>query len=89
MRGTLALCIQRWLSLPPHQQQNCTLSNDASPGRWGPGSIRAYVAVNGLPPQMPPVTLTQLEKMIEKKPLGASLPDPVPVRDSVPISRGG
>jgi len=88
MRGTLAECIQRWLSLPPHQQQNCSLSHDAGPGHWGPGSIRAYVAAHGLPPQMAPITPEQLEKMIEKKPLGVTLPDSVQVRDSTPVRRG-
>jgi hypothetical protein len=76
------------LKSPSHHQQNCSLSDDAGPGRWGPGGIRAYVAVNGLPPQMAPVTPAQLQKMIEKKPLGAALPDPVQVRDDVPIRRG-
>lgn len=45
MRGTLAECIQRFLSLPKHQQQNCTLTNSAAPGQWGPASIRAYVSL--------------------------------------------
>jgi hypothetical protein len=87
MRGTLAECIERWLRLPPHHQQNCSLSHDAGPGRWGSGSIRAYVAVNGLPPQMAPVTPAQLEKMIETKPLGVASADPMQVRDSAPIRR--
>ena len=85
MRGTLAECILRWLNLPAHQQQDCSLSHDAGPGRWGPGSIRAYVALHGLPPQMAPVTPAQLEKMIEKKPLAVTLADSVQVRDSAPI----
>ena len=87
MRGTLAQCIERWLSLPPHQQQDCSLSHDAGPGRWGPGSVRAYVAVHGLPPQMAPVSPAQLEKMIEKKPLGVAAADPVQMCDSAPIRR--
>ena len=87
MDGTLAQCIARRLGLPPHQQQNCSLSHDAGPGRWGPGSIQAYVTVNGLPPQMRPVTPAQLEKMIEKRPHGATPADLVQVCDGVPIPR--
>jgi hypothetical protein len=67
MRGTLAECIQRWLSLPQHQQQNCTLTNDAAPGRWGPASIRAHVAVHGVPPQMGTVPPDKLKDLTEKQ----------------------
>ena len=88
MRATLAECIQRWLSLPAHQQQNCSLSHDAGAGRWGPGSIRAYVAAHGLPPQMAPVTPEQLEGMIEKPSLAATPPNEGQVRDSAPIGKG-
>jgi hypothetical protein len=87
MRGTLAECIQRFLSLPQHQQQNCTLTNDAAPGHWGPGSIRAYVAVHGLPPQMTPVSPDRLKRMTEKELPQPALPgsglagDPARARD--------
>jgi hypothetical protein len=87
MHGTLAQCIARRLGLPPHQQQNCSLSHDAGPGRLGPGSVRASVPVHGLPPQMRPVTPAQLEEMIEKRPLGAPPADPVQVRDGGPIPK--
>jgi hypothetical protein len=40
MRGTLAECVKRFLNLPQHHQQNCTLTMDNVSGRSGPASIR-------------------------------------------------
>lgn len=53
MRGTLAECITRWLALPGYQQQNCEMACDP-PGRgiWSAERISAFVAKNGLPPDM-------------------------------------
>src|SRR4051812_7411323 len=65
MRGTFGACVERFLSLPQHHQQNCTLTIEGTRGNWGPASIRAYVAVHGVPPQMgrvPPDKLKQLTK---------------------------
>jgi hypothetical protein len=87
MRGTLAKCIQRWLSLPQHQQQNCTLSNDATPGQWGPASIRAYVAANRLPPQMAPVSPDRLRVMTTKELPGPTAASPVQVQDGASQAR--
>jgi hypothetical protein len=84
MRGTLAECVGRFLSLPQNLQQNCTLTNSAAPGQWGPASIRAYVAVHGLPPQMAPVSPARLREMVEKKLPEATTASPVQVQDGSP-----
>jgi hypothetical protein len=89
MRGTLAECVQRFLSLPQHHQQNCILTNSASPGQWGPASIRAYVAVHGLPPQMAPVSPTRLKEMTTKKLAQATAASPVQVQDGSPWQMQG
>jgi hypothetical protein len=63
MRDTFSACVQRFLSLPAHAQQNITLTIDGTPGRWGPASIRAHVAKHGAPPQMgrlPPDKIREL-----------------------------
>ena len=54
--GTLAECIERWLSLPDHTKRDCDLGwgPDAAGnhGRMGAVAIGAYVIRNGLPPRM-------------------------------------
>jgi hypothetical protein len=72
MRGTLAECVQRWLDLPQHEQQDCMLTNSAAPGQWGSAGIRAYVALNGLPPRMAPVSPDRLKEITSKQLLTAS-----------------
>lgn len=53
LRGTLAECITRWLSLAAHHQRNCEMScRDASPGVWEAERIAAYIRTHGLPPAM-------------------------------------
>jgi hypothetical protein len=84
MRGTLAECIERWLGLPPEQQQNCTLTNDAAPGQWGPASIRAYVAAHGVPPQLPRITAEELAKITAKPQLAPRLASEPWYSDSCP-----
>lgn len=66
MRGTLAQCVQRFLSLPQHHAQNVTLTIEGVKGNWGPASIRAFVAANGVPPQMSPVPLDRLRELTSK-----------------------
>ena len=88
MRGSLAECVQRFLSLPQHHQQNCTLSNDAAPGQWGPASIRAYVAAHGLPPSMAPVSPARLKQLTTKDLPQATPPSPLQVQDGAAVAKG-
>lgn len=88
MRGTLAECVQRFLSLPQHHQQNCALTNSAAPGQWGPASIRAYVAVHGLPPQMAPVSPSRLKEMTSKELPQATSSNPLQVQDGAVVAKG-
>jgi hypothetical protein len=50
VRGTMADCVEAFLSLAHHHQQDCELSPAGSDSPWGPGCIRAYVKRNGPPP---------------------------------------
>jgi hypothetical protein len=88
MRGTLAQCIQRFLGLPQHHQQDCTLTNSAAPGHWGPASIRAYVAVHGLPPQMAPVSPSRLKEMTTKELPQVTPPSPLQAQDAASVAKG-
>lgn len=52
--GTLAQCIARWLDLPDHQRQGCSLGWREG-RRWGsmePADIAGYVVSAGLPPHV-------------------------------------
>jgi hypothetical protein len=51
LRGTLAECIARWLSLAAHHQRNCEMScRDTAAGAWEAERIAAYIRTHGLPP---------------------------------------
>lgn len=88
MRGTLAECVQRALSLPDHNAQNITLTIEETPGRWNMASIRAHVAKHGAPPQMGIPLPERLKQLTEKQPLRATPPSPTQVQDGAAIAKG-
>jgi hypothetical protein len=51
MRGTLARCVERFLNLPRHQQQDCSLRIEGY-RTLEAASIVAFVAMHGLPPSI-------------------------------------
>ena len=88
MRDTFAACVHRFLSLPQHQQQNCTLTIDGVRGQWGPASIRAHVAVHGVPPQMGKVPPDRLKELTNKELPQATAPSPLQALDGAAIAKG-
>jgi hypothetical protein len=53
MRGTLAECVIRWLSLPGDQQRACQMAcSEAGNEVWSAERIAAYVVTHGLPPAL-------------------------------------
>jgi hypothetical protein len=88
MRGTMAECVQRFLNLPQHHQQNCTLTIEGTRGNWGPASIRAHVAVHGVPPTMGTVSLDRLKEMTTKELPTATPPSPLQAQDAAAVARG-
>ena len=54
LSGTLAVCVARWLDLPDHHRQNCSLSwrEGRRRGTMEPPDIAAYVLAAGLPPHV-------------------------------------
>jgi hypothetical protein len=88
MRGTMAECVQRFLNLPQHQQQNCTLTIDGTPGTWGPASIRAHVAIHGAPPQMGKLPPHRLKMMTTKELPQPTPPSPLQAQDAATIAKG-
>lgn len=54
LSGTMADCIARWIALPSHQQQNCSIGWGPWEGQYGSMEamgIAAYVRRHGLPPK--------------------------------------
>jgi len=73
VRGMMADCVEAFLSLAHHHQQDCDLSPADSDSPWGAGGICAYVKHNG-PPPAPRILAEELAEMMAEKPASA---DPV------------
>lgn len=56
LNGTVADCVERWLSLADHDKRNCSMgwgpTLNGKHGSWGPVSIGAFVRSHGLPPKL-------------------------------------
>lgn len=52
MDGTLAECLERWLSLPHSDQINCSLSVRGTGQVWEPERMAAFIKRHGPPPAL-------------------------------------
>jgi hypothetical protein len=52
MDGSLAACLEKWLSLPHHHQINCSLAVSGTGEPWEPERMAAFVRRHGPPPAL-------------------------------------
>lgn len=85
MDGTLAECLERWLSLPHRDQINCSLSVRGTGQVWEPERMAAFIKRHGVPPALEArvngkaeVLMRMLEEAKADKPV-QHFPDGAPI----------